>query len=244
MTTVNLEMRRFAALGVLKKALATGRALERVEGVEAALKHDPHLPEALVLLANEPEIERLPSAIFVRLGLTKAAHDEAWRWVVRERKASVAKEAPPLDSTAAGQVYLRAATAYAQALCEAGHFADGRAVYQKLIERQRHDGAGARILKAILDVRAADRSGIEKHRLDLGGSDDPRWLFANLFAAFRDGDEVRQAKILGQARARHLDVAKVLAAGRPRPSWLGTELESLWLMSAPARQWLGRQIEA
>ena len=67
MESMDAGARQLRAQEVLAEGLVSGRALEEILGVEAALQIDPRCPDALIVLADQEEVRRLASAPILRM---------------------------------------------------------------------------------------------------------------------------------------------------------------------------------
>lgn len=163
MESMDAGARQLRAQEVLAEGLVSGRALEEILGVEAALQIDPRCPDALIVLADQEEVRRLASAPYVRLALAHLAHDEAWDRVRARQKVMAPPKRDVFDMLEA-RPYLRAATLLAGCLVETGHADLARGIYRRVMRQQPRDSMGARYLLAILDVRTGDDASFERRR--------------------------------------------------------------------------------
>lgn len=242
MESMDAAARQLRAQEVLAEGLESGRALEEILSVEAALRIDPRCPDALIVLADQEEVRRLASAPYVRLALAHLAHDEAWDRV-RARQKAMAPPKRDVFEMLEARPYLRAAILLAGCLVETGHADQARGIYRKVMRQQPRDSIGARYLLAILDARTGDYAALERRRKEFDGDEHPAWVLTELLVAHRHGDAERTSKALEIARRRYPEIVAMVAdtadADRSEAlEWRSSELHALWRANPPAQRWL------
>jgi hypothetical protein len=242
MESMDAGARQLRAQEVLAEGLVSGRALEEILGVEAALQIDSRCPDALIVLADQEEVRRLASAPYVRLALAHLAHDEAWNRVRARQRVMSPPKRDVFDMLEA-RPYLRSAILLAACLVETGHADLARGIYRRVMRQQPRDSMGARYLLAILDVRSGDDAAFDRRRAQFEGDEHPAWVLTELLVAHRRGDAERMGKALEIARRRYPEIVAMVAdiADADRTGaleWRSSELHALWRANPPAQRWL------
>lgn len=242
MESMDAGARQLRAQEVLAEGLVSGRALEEILGVEAALQIDSRCPDALIVLADQEEVRRLASAPDVRLALAHLAHDEAWNRVRARQRVMSPPKRDVFDMLEA-RPYLRSAILLAACLVETGHADLARGIYRRVMRQQPRDSMGARYLLAILDVRSGDDAAFDRRRAQFEGDEHPAWVLTELLVAHRRGDAERMGKALEIARRRYPEIVAMVAdiADADRTGaleWRSSELHALWRANPPAQRLL------